>query len=128
MVFSGGMIEFLAFFQGVLDDHVRVRAVLTDIAFRHHNNVLGETKTPEMTVDRLRRLASMDAVRNDHQDIKITVRSHFSPCCRAEQDDPQRMDYLSDAPDEFVNHFWVGLHVYPFPTNSIFFRECIRRD
>src|SRR6266498_2013060 len=37
------------------------------------------------------------------------------------------MSDFHDAPDEFVNHFLVGLHVYPFPTNPVS-RNCLPMD
>ena len=72
------MIEFLARLKRLLDNKGGIRHVLLDIAFRDHYDILGETKTPQVTVYLLSSLSSVAAIGHDDQSIKIAIRSHLS--------------------------------------------------
>src|SRR5262245_60933396 len=99
MDLSGGMVQFSALLQSVLDNHVGIRAILSNIALCHHDNVFCETEAPHTTIDFLCGPAPVGTIRHDYQYIEIAVGAHFSPRCRAKEDHPPGMDCLDNAPD-----------------------------
>ena len=104
------MIEFLARFKRLLDNKGGIRRVLLDIAFRDHHDILGETKTPQVTIDLLSNLSTVAAIGHDYQSVQIAIRSHLSTGSRPKQDNPQRVYCINDTGHEFVKESLVGFH------------------
>ena len=84
--------------------------MLSDITFRDHYDILGETKTPQVAVYLLSSLSSVAAVGHDDQSIQIAIRPHLSAGGRTKEDNPQGLYRINDTAHEFLKESLVGFH------------------
>jgi hypothetical protein len=85
-------------------DVARHIAVALQVSVSGHDDVVRHPYAPQSTVQLLRRVPPVYAVRHYHEKIDVTVGARITACRGSEHDDAPRLRLCDDPADHLVDH------------------------